>query len=134
MAKSKQAKQSKHKQKKAVQRTVERRKERIRSRAIARREKKAKEMGKESLTSNAKMIVGVMDSDGVSGNYKDYVLLTGDRLIDWKRSHAIRTPDGKSIGVDGIALVHKKKLANMLPAEIADQFWHPKMGRAGARQ
>jgi len=86
-------------------------------------------------TPNAKMILDAMRSEGVKGNYRDYVLLVGDRLIDWKGSHNIVTIDGnKPAHVSGIRLMHKRNLKNVLPEDIAAMFWHPKMGRMGAKQ
>jgi len=86
-------------------------------------------------TPNAQMILDAMGAGGVKGNYRDYVLLVGDRLIDWKGSHGIvNTDDNKPAHVQGIRLVHKKNLKSILPEEVAAQFWHPKLGRKGAKQ
>jgi hypothetical protein len=77
-------------------------------------------------TDNARKIYNIMKSKNVKGKYKDYVLIIGSRLIDWLDSYeiAIEVEEGtKSFGVDGIALVHKRKLKNLLGEDAASKFW-----------
>lgn len=77
-------------------------------------------------TDNARKIHDIMKSRNVRGKYKDYVLIIGSRLIDWLDSYEIAIEDEegtKSFGVDGIALVHKRKLKNLLGEYAASKFW-----------
>lgn len=79
---------------------------------------------------NAKIIHNLMISEKVNGDFKDYVVLVGKRLVDWQGSYdMIREADGKSVGVDGMALVHKSKLAPVIGDELAKHFWRPGIGR-----
>ena len=99
-----------------------------------RMEKKRKEVQIErKITPNARVIQGLMRSRNVKGDYREYVVLTGNSLVDWKGSHTLSTSDGKVIGVKEMALVHKRNLKNFLPSEIAERFWHPKLGTLGAK-
>lgn len=82
---------------------------------------------------NAKKIVDFLKSEGIKGDYRDYVLFVGDRLIDYRKSHNIAGLRVKQTNQVGIALVHKKQLIHLLPKKIALLFWHPTMGRLGAR-
>jgi hypothetical protein len=82
------------------------------------------------LKPNAKMIVEAMKEAKIKGNYRDYVLLVGDRLIDYRESHGLAALDGlSSARVEGMAVMHKKRLKNILPEDVAALFWHPRLGR-----
>jgi len=83
------------------------------------------------LSSNAKMVKEFMEAEKVGGSYKDYVLITGNRLIDYQGSYDIMFKDGKGVGE--MILVHKRKLAAILPEDFAARFWHPKLGRLGVK-
>jgi len=125
------SKPNKKKQEKKRRRQKENNGKRLLERA--RKRKKKREKKKPVLpTANATTINNLMKSEGVKGSFKDYVVLAGARLVDWQGSHNIVTLDEKRIGVNGVALVHKKNLKNFLPTEIAETFWHPKLGRKGA--
>lgn len=83
-------------------------------------------------TPNGGMIRNMMKSTKQKGNPKDFVILVGNRLIDWWGSYDVMyQPEGeneaKKMGVDGVALLHKRILHNILPAEIASQFWNKKL-------
>ena len=75
-------------------------------------------------TQNAQMIVDFMKANNVKGNYKDYVIINGFRLIDWLASYDIKNHCE-------MALVHIRNLHNVVGEEAAKQFWHPKLGRLG---
>ena len=78
---------------------------------------------------NAELIGMFMRSSKVKGSYKDYVLITQGRLIDWERSLDCVAEDGKPVSTNGTALVHKRNLKNFLSADVAAMFWHPVIGR-----
>jgi len=85
---------------------------------------------------NAKMIATAMASEKIRGDCRDYVLLVGDRLIDYRDSHGmtITQADGtQPIKVDKPWLVHKRNLHKIMSPELAARFWHPTLGRLGAR-
>lgn len=78
-------------------------------------------------TANAKIIRDLMAANKVKGKYKDYVIIAGNRLIDWVASYdIIKTEDDGSVrsaGVDGMALIHKRNLVNIIGADMASKFW-----------
>lgn len=78
-------------------------------------------------TANAKIIRDLMVANKVKGKYKDYVIIAGNRLIDWVASYDIIKTDEdgsvKSAGVDGMALIHKRNLSNIIGEEMASKFW-----------
>lgn len=80
-------------------------------------------------TANAKMIKDLMAEKGLKGNYKDHVIIAGNRLINWKGSFDIQLEEGSTFGVDGVALIHKSKLHNIIGDEEARRFWHPQFRR-----
>lgn len=86
----------------------------------------------QQLTSNAKMICELMESEGVKGNYKDYVVIVRDQMMDWAGEYELKMKDGKRVGSEEILLIHKRKLHNIIGDEAAKVFWHPRLGRLGA--
>jgi hypothetical protein len=77
-------------------------------------------------TANAKVIRDLMAANKVKGKFKDYVVIAGVRLIDWLGSYDIlhESEDGlKAAGINGMALVHKSKLRNIIGEKMAAQFW-----------
>jgi len=81
-------------------------------------------------TPNGKMILDIMTAHKVNGNFKDYVVIVGSRLVEYRRSYDIKLEDGKSLGVNGISLIHKSRLKNVIGDEAAAILWHPILGRA----
>jgi len=93
--------------------------------------KKQKRDAEHMPTANAKVIRDLMLANKVKGDYRDHVIIAGARLIDWKGSYDIRREDdGKTVGVNGMAIVHKAKLANIIGEEMASNFWGS-VGRVG---
>ncbi len=79
---------------------------------------------------NARMIRDMMVQDKVKGSWKDYVIITGNRLLNGNgRSFEIKLEEGATTGVDAVALVHKRKLVNVIGPDEAARFWHPQLGR-----
>ena len=91
--------------------------------------REAYEKWKQSKYANGIMIHDLMKAHKVNGNFKDYVVIVGNRLIDYRRSFDITLDDEGTLGVDGIALVHKRKLKNIIGEKAAAQLWHPIFGR-----
>lgn len=104
-------------------------KQRAERRATRQREKGEKQAQKSMPTANAKMINDLMVEDKIKGNFKDYVIISGNRLINWKGSFEIHLDEGVTTGVNGVALIHKNKLHNVIGEEEAARFWHPQFGR-----
>lgn len=75
---------------------------------------------------HGKKIYEAMMEENIDGNYKDYVLLINDDLIDWQRTAKIVTDDENKapLRVKGVQLVHKRKLKNIIGV-AAQQFWGP---------
>ena len=80
-------------------------------------------------TANAKIIHDLMKQKGVKGNFKDWVIIAGRRLVDWLGSHAIIGDEADDEKLEGMKLVRKDKLHKFIGAEWAAKFWDPKMRR-----
>lgn len=83
-------------------------------------------------TANGGMIRDFLKKVKHRGNPKDFVIIVGNRLLDWWGSYDIMfQPEGedeaKKMGVNGITLLHKKDLYKVLPEDIAAKFWNKKM-------
>jgi hypothetical protein len=57
----------------------------------------------------------------VKGNYKDYVIIAGNRLVDWRGSWEIRTED-EAIELPTMALTHKRDLHKLI-GTVSKVFW-----------
>ena len=96
----------------------------------AKRARMAKAEKFEAPTANAKIIYDLMLSSNIRGNFKDYVVIAGKRVIDWLGSYDIvKEEDGSTLGIEGIGLIHKSKLNNLIGAELAAYFWKQGIGR-----
>lgn len=86
-------------------------------------------MGNKScIEANERMIRKMMRERKVRGNSKNFVLLVGDRLLDYGGSYRMRDfKSGELKPVDDIQLLHKCKLHGILEAEFADLFWNRKV-------
>jgi hypothetical protein len=83
---------------------------------------------------NLKMISDLMKSERVRGNPKDYVVLAGFRVIDWAGEFDVHADDGGTVGINGIALIHKKNLEPVLGEKFANQFWSKTLRRRRSPQ
>ena len=90
---------------------------------------RAKEASLMYPTKNAELIAMFMRSNKTRGNYKDYVLFTGTRLVDWEGSIDCVDENDKPVVTEGTALVHKRNLKKFLTEEVAALFWSPAFGR-----
>ncbi len=119
---------------KKASKTKERRKRKDQQTRALRRANKQREKQKAIAdaplpTSNAKLIRDLMVEKKVKGNWKDYVIIVGNHLTNWKNDFEIRVEEGKTLGVDGVALIHKRNLSPIIGDEQAKRFWHPQFGR-----
>jgi hypothetical protein len=92
-------------------------------RKVAKREKK------QPSTANGKMIQDLLDQRKVKGNYKDFMVIAGNRIIDWTGSWDVFNDKGEPTGHDGVILVHKSKIHTIVGEQFARRFWHPRLGR-----
>jgi len=77
-------------------------------------------------SNNERMVREMMQSVGTKGDPRDYVILSGSRLIDFAGGYELRSPKtGGSMGVKGVAVMHKKHLAKFVAKEFARVFWNP---------
>jgi hypothetical protein len=93
---------------------------------------------KQARTPNGQRIQRLLVRTGwPPSQYKDYVVVFGTTLLDWKDRYTVTTTDGKPVGSGEMMLVHKSKLHGMIPRRIADRFWHQATGtrvvKAGPR-
>jgi len=80
-------------------------------------------------TQNGRSIIQTMLDEKIGGNFKNYVIIVGDQLLDWKKTMTMTASDGFSARVDKPVLVHKSKLKNIISQEASATFWHPIFGR-----
>ncbi len=64
-------------------------------------------------TENGKIIYRFMKRKGVKGNYKDYVLVFVDSIIDWKQKWNIVAKLNEKIDKFNPILMHKNLLKNI---------------------
>jgi len=79
-------------------------------------------------TPNGQLIQDLMARQGVKGSYKDYVLLAGNRLVDWTGSWDIMSPGGNPVGYEGVVLLHKSKMRGVIDSPLVERLWHPTLG------
>lgn len=79
-------------------------------------------------TPNGKLILSLMESKGVKGNWRDYVAFSGPRLIDAHGSWDMFSVKGDALGIDGVALIHKSALKGIIGDKFASRFWNDKLG------
>lgn len=70
-------------------------------------------------------------------DYKDWVVLMANRMIEWLGSYQITPQSQASVTVEqpvsgqvdfGVMLVHKSELHKFI-GELSDKWWHRKLGR-----
>lgn len=85
------------------------------------------------ITTNGKIIRDLMLAHKVKGNYKDFVVITGSRLMDWAASFDIRNVEtGQAASTPRIMLIHKRDLNRVIGPEAAKAFWRKGIGRTGS--
>ena len=77
------------------------------------------------LAGSARIVADMMQTKGIRGNVKDYVVIAGYRIMDFQGSFDIRKDDGsgETVGIDGIRLVHKRELHTVVGESLAAHFW-----------
>lgn len=80
-------------------------------------------------TPNGKLIQDLMVAREVKGDYRDFVMITGARLVDWLGSWDIFNSAGEPMGFEGVLLVHKSKLGTIVNDKFADKFWDQRLKR-----
>lgn len=98
------------------------------------RKKRLKDFREQLIKSpNGQLVRDFMVSNKVVGDYRNYVVISGDIVTDYKKKFTLSVTgdDGtkKSFGVEGIALVHKSRLRFVIGKESAAEFWHQIFGR-----
>ena len=77
-------------------------------------------------TDNAGRIAMMMEIRKIRGKYKDHVLFVDDVMIDWLGTYrALSMGDGALDGFvkDGVAVVHKRWLHEIVGEDMARKFW-----------
>lgn len=105
---------------------------RAETRSKKNKKKVTRKEARAAMTANGKIIKDFMDEEGLKGDYRDHVIITGNRLIDYQGSYTIAFGEGQEMK-DKMYLLHKSKLVNVLTEEMAAKLWHPKLGRIGAK-
>jgi len=103
-----------------------------------RRQKRMKEEEKERAKTavyhkypNGKNVHECMVGAGYGGDVRDYMVLVGNRMVDYKGSYDMVLEGGGKVGVgdDEIRVMHKKRLKYIIGETAALRFWHPTFGR-----
>lgn len=81
-----------------------------------------------SFTANGRVIADMMHSEKMRGNVRDYVVLSGNTLIDFHGTFDMRK-DGGKLSVPKVCIVHKRNLYKFVGYEQAERFWKPGFGR-----
>ena len=82
-------------------------------------------------TDNGRMIAELMHSKGVKGSPKDFVIVVGRRLIDYRGTYDIRGLEAPH-GFAGVTLVHKRELERFVGVTESRRFWRRGLGRVHA--
>lgn len=80
-------------------------------------------------TQNGRHIAQALVDTKTRGDYRDYVLIFEDQLIDWNKTMTLKAEDDKAVKVPKPVLVHKSKLKKIVGEAAAAAFWHPTFGR-----
>jgi hypothetical protein len=90
----------------------------------AKKKSPSKPKKKKAATPNGKLIQDLMAGNRVKGSYKDFVAIAGNRIIDWIDSYEAYRPNGEPVGVEGVALIHKRALHDIFGEAFASKFWN----------
>jgi len=82
-------------------------------------------------TDNGRMIAELMHAKGVKGSPKDFVIVVGRRLIDYRGTYDIRGLEAP-LGFAGVTLVHKRELERVVGEKESRRFWRRGLGRVHA--
>lgn len=76
-------------------------------------------------TSNAKLVGDTMKLMKIRGNYKNYIVFTGNAMFDWLGTYKIKVKNNneEKIGLDKTFIVHKKFLSSVIGEKEAKLFW-----------
>jgi len=80
------------------------------------------------MTKNGERIFNLMRDNKVKGNWKDWVLFVGDRMLDRYGTYTIALGENEIVQ-NHIFLAHKSKLSNILGEEFGSKFWDNKWKR-----
>ena len=70
-----------------------------------------------------------MVARNVKGDYREFVIIIGSKLVDWLESWDAFNAMGEPVGVEGIVLIHKSKLESIVDTKFAAKFWDKKLMR-----
>lgn len=73
---------------------------------------------------NTHMMKKMLQARKIKGNYKNYVIISGTRLLDYHDSYVM---SGKDI-VFGMELIHKRDLHKHVGDDLAKLFWNKSCG------
>ena len=76
-------------------------------------------------THNGQQILEFMAANKIRGNFKNFVLFIGDRMLDVYGSYTVVRPNDAGT----IVLLHKSRLENVLGEEIGRRFWNKRLRR-----
>ena len=79
------------------------------------------------ISPNGMKVWQAMKAAKIRGNYKDYVLFIGERMIDRYGVYTVRRPDASPS--QQIVVLHKARLAAVVGPEVGARFWNAKWKR-----
>lgn len=75
---------------------------------------------------NKELIRKLMKHKGRRGNFKDYVVLSGELMHDYQDKYVVQRVDGRADD-DTKLLLHKRWLYQFIRKEQAEAFWNRKL-------
>lgn len=91
--------------------------------------RKQNEIRKPAPTDTGRRIQILLAEKGKSpGRYKDYVVILGDKLLDYRNTYNVSDARGETLAPGGVYLIHKRALHDIFPKSFADKFWRKDLG------
>jgi hypothetical protein len=78
------------------------------------------------------MIADLMFAKKQRGKVKDWAVISGSRLVDWRGSYDVQVKDGAL--TDSVTLIHKRDLFKVLEEGEADRFWNRRTNMRSFKQ
>jgi hypothetical protein len=92
------------------------------------RNRRNKKLEKAKKHPNGRSIQDFMFLQNIKGDYRNYVVLNQDTMMDYRSTYNIEYTNSPDFDDDDIFLIHKKELHKLI-GERSRDFWHPVIGR-----
>jgi len=95
---------------------------------VKQRNRRDKKLKKASKYPNGRAIQDLMLEQRIKGDYRDYIVLNEDSMLDYRGTYNISYTNAPDFGKDEFFIIHKKELHKLIGEKSLD-FWHPIIGR-----